>query len=274
MVEGDHLKLILDLRRGMAIESLWIGEKSGPPLLGTLPHGFYDDIRWGADFYSGHLVFESPGRHKVTDLNPVESFSQMIPAPSEIQIGGTIKTKYGLIRKTIVVNGEGGIGIRYHLDWSNVPRGVLRLGHLTVNPLSFDLGNLVLETHNGGFCVESFSLRGKGVDHGQPVSFLVSANNGFGFTEGRLSLGDHARKIWVYGNQAKGYVLPLLKFAPVCSSYFCRLSFSAQECDDTSSYEASQVLQKEYEYCLTVQEKTGSRFVAPLFDRAGEIQLV
>ena len=37
-------------------------------LFGFVPHGYYEDISYGVDFYSGHLVIEPLGEHKITDL--------------------------------------------------------------------------------------------------------------------------------------------------------------------------------------------------------------
>ena len=54
--------------KGLAIESLYFKNVSSEPLLGTLPHGYYDDISLGADFFSGHSIIEKPGEHKITDL--------------------------------------------------------------------------------------------------------------------------------------------------------------------------------------------------------------
>jgi hypothetical protein len=73
-VENGNYKVVLNKNKGLTINKLVIkkfGEKS---LLGTLDHGYYDDISLGADYYSGHAVIERPGEHKVTDLgivNPI-----------------------------------------------------------------------------------------------------------------------------------------------------------------------------------------------------------
>ena len=71
-VETDDIYLQLNCRRGLAFEALRFSQCGRTSLCGTLAHGYFDDIGWGADFYSGHLVLESPGRPKITDLNPVE----------------------------------------------------------------------------------------------------------------------------------------------------------------------------------------------------------
>ncbi len=70
--ETDAMKAVFNCRRGLAIDSLVVKGVSGKSLIGTIPHGYYQDITLGADFYSGHLVLETPGHPKVTDLVPIE----------------------------------------------------------------------------------------------------------------------------------------------------------------------------------------------------------
>ena len=65
-IDGKNLSLRLNCKKGMALDSLIDRTVSETALFGTLHHGYFDDIGWSADYYSGHLVFESPGHHKVT----------------------------------------------------------------------------------------------------------------------------------------------------------------------------------------------------------------
>ena len=41
-------------------------------MLGTIPHGSFEDISLTADYYSCHSVIEPQGEHKITDLADVE----------------------------------------------------------------------------------------------------------------------------------------------------------------------------------------------------------
>ena len=54
--------------KGLTISDLWFKNIYKEPLVGTLPHGYYDEISLGADFYSGHAIIEKPGEHKITNL--------------------------------------------------------------------------------------------------------------------------------------------------------------------------------------------------------------
>jgi hypothetical protein len=56
---------------------------------------------------------------------------------------------------------------------------------------------LFYRCHNGGFHPETFALDGHRVNHGEAVSFLVSASHAIGITEGVVELGDRSRAIRV-----------------------------------------------------------------------------
>jgi hypothetical protein len=112
--------------------------------------------------------------------------------------------------------------------------GSLRLGHITLKPESFDHSTLFYGTHNGGTELETFPLCGHGFDHGAPVSFLVSASHGIGMTGGCAILGDSQKQLRVELDKATAALLGMISYQPIRRSYFCRLTFSAAEMDDTS----------------------------------------
>jgi hypothetical protein len=94
-------------------------------------------------------------------------------------------------------------------DWSDWGKGSLRLGHVTLLPDAFDWEKLSLTTHNGGKDCETFSLKDSLVDHGAPVSFLVSSSHGLGLTEGWAEIGDGKTTIRIDVDRATA---PLLGF--------------------------------------------------------------
>ena len=215
----------------------------------------------GADYFSGHLVFESPVQPKVTDLTPVEPIVESMDGNSVVKISAGIATKFGMIRKELFIADDGQVTLRYDLDWRDVPPGALRLGHVTLHPSAYDVEDLKIETHNGGFIPETFPLKNCSVDHGRPVSFLVSANNGFGYTEGSLIVRDQRTSIRVQSRQSQGYVIPLLSVHPVSPSYFCRISFSAREFDDTTRDPEARTRREVYEFMLSAMWETPSRLL-------------
>jgi hypothetical protein len=251
-LETEFTKLTLNPRRGLAIDGLWFTEISDEKLIGTLPHGYYDDISLGADFYSGHLVYETPGQPKIADLN--RATMRLAPATpplvppqggkgndvppqegkSTVEIAGEIKTTLGPLQKIIrVFKDSPRVELEYLPDWRSFPLGSLRLGMLTFNPAAFDRNTLYYRTCNGG-APETFFLFGKIFDHGSPVSFLVSASHGLGMTEGWIEIGDAQRGLRIEVDRCAAALLGLISFRELTNTFFLRLAFSASEMDDTS----------------------------------------
>ena len=222
---------MLSTRRGLAIHALSFDALGGDALCGTLPHGFYDDIHWGADFYSGMTVMESPGRPKLTDLNRVEP-TVGLDEHGDLVVEGTLPTELGPIVKIIRV-AHASVELTYRLDWAEVPVGSLRLGDITLQPNAFDRATLFYRCHNGGVQPETFPLDGTRVGHGDAVSFLVSASHAIGITEGVVEVGDRARAIRIEVDKAVAALVGMVTYQPIRDSYFCRLSFSAAEVDET-----------------------------------------
>ena len=233
-LETEQLKLRLNCGRGMAIDGLWFKAEGKEPLCGTSHHGFYDDITWGADFYSGHLVFESPGRPKVTDLSPVEPRVRADGPDGDIVVEADVATDLGVVRKTIRLRaGAARVDLDFQLEWPEIPVGSLRLGDVTLNPAAFDARSLFYRCHNGGRLPETFALRDAKVEHGAAVSFLVSASHALGVTEGVVELGDAQRVLRVEVDKTVSALVGLINYQPIRDTYFCRLTFSAAEVDET-----------------------------------------
>jgi hypothetical protein len=201
--------------------------------VGTLHHGYYGDISLGADYYTGHLILESPGQPKVTDLNLVE------PAFEDkdlwVDISGTISTPLGVVHKCIrVFKDMPRVEIEYRLDWRSIPISSLRIGHITLNPAAFERETLFYRTHNGGFKEETFYPLGANIDHGRAVSFLVSANQAVGITNSVMELGDARRCLRIDVDKTAAALIGLVAYREVDDSYFFRLSLSASEVDETT----------------------------------------
>ena len=80
----------------------------------------------------------------------------------------------------------------WNSNGSNWGRGSLRLGHITLLPgLSIPAG-WPFPPPMAALTPEHFSLADQTVEHGAPVSFLVSATCALGLTEGWLELADGA----------------------------------------------------------------------------------
>lgn len=230
-VETDSLSVRLNVRRGLTVDQLRLAD-GGSPLIGTLRHGYFDDINMTADFYTGHVVLERLGAHKITDLDWA-SVSQQSDDDG-VRLAADIRTPIGVVHKTFrIENGRPRMSFEYEFEWDEVPAGSLRLGHITLVPESFDRETLFYATHDGGREMERFPLAGHTVDHGSPVSLMVTAATCVGMTEGVFEFGDARRTVRVEIDRSSAAVVGMVTYREVGDSFFCRLSLSALENDET-----------------------------------------
>jgi hypothetical protein len=226
------LTVVLDAGRGLSIKAYRDARVSDHALFGTIPHGYYETIDLGADWYSGTVVQEPPGNHKVTDLSPA-TVTWAALEDGALRAWATIGTPHGPIEKVLTLHPEDGLELELTLRWPALPEGSLRAGTITLNPEAFDAGTLAYATHNGGRDLERHRLTGESFDHGRAVSTLVSATQGVGMTEGNICLGDGHRHLAVAVEREVATPLGLVTYRPVPGSFFARLSLSLSEHDDT-----------------------------------------
>jgi hypothetical protein len=231
----------LDRRRGLAIQTLvFTGDDRAS--IGGLPHGHFDDIALQADWYTGDCVYERPGEPKVTDLEWAETkierhccCADPEQADADVLVSGMIPTPLGPIEKHLCFHArESRVDFDLQFHWDELGKGSLRLGHVTLLPDAFDWRGLTLTTHNGGKESETFALHGHTIEHGAPVSFLVSASCGLGMTEGWAELSDGKRTVRIEVDRETAPLLGLLTHREVGGSLFCQLILSMLELDDTS----------------------------------------
>ena len=230
-VETESLVVRLNVRRGLAVDGARMVSDSGS-VIGTLKHGHFDDINMTADFYTGHAVLERLGAHKVTDLNWATVRS--VRTENGVRVEGEVSTPLGTIRKAVAIENERPrISFEYDFDWVEAPAGSLRLGHFTLAPEAFDRSTLWYATHNGGREMERFALAGHSVDQGVPVSLMVTASTCVGMTEGVFEIGDANRTVRVEIDRSSAAVVGVVTYREIGESFFCRLSLSALENDET-----------------------------------------
>ena len=226
-IETPTIKARLDRRRGLAITSAAFGPDF-KPLIGGIAHGTFDEIALQADWYTGDCVFEAPGEHKITDLEWAKTH---IARDGALTVQGEIATPLGPIIKRMVFQTRR-IDVDLEFRWQKWERGALRLGHITLLPKAFDEATLAFTTCNGG-APERFALIGQTVEHGDPVSFLVSAHCALGMTEGWLEIGDAANTIRIEVDRETAPLVGLINYRKAAGGLFCQVMLSALELDDT-----------------------------------------
>jgi hypothetical protein len=231
-VGTDDLQLVLNLRRGLTIQSLGFGSHGFEPVLGTLPHGFFGEIELGADFYSGGIIVEIPGeKRRITDLEWVEPTIEIVD--EMLRIAVELETPLGSVMKTLTIPADGErlvLGYEFP-DWER-PLGTIRAGIVTLLPDGFS-GPLSFSCANGGLVPERFDLD-RVVDHRVPTSGLISSTAGLGATDGRIVIGDEERQVALTWDPAAGAVFPMLQHRPATPDAFTRVKFSLLEMDDTT----------------------------------------
>ncbi len=246
-LESGGLHLVLNCYRGMAIQSFGYGSADlalsgkldATSVLGTLQHGFFDDIAYGADFYSGHFVHELRHAHKVTDLGQAQPDLTWSHSDNAVVVTSSIATVAGNLSKKITFcPGSKSLTVAYDLSQLTIERGVTRLGFVTLNPDFFTGSELFLACRNGGDELEHFPLSGPGgvleIDHGKPVSHLVSASTALGLTDGCLYLGDEKTFVCLEMARTDCAGLGMIECRKIRDKNFIRGFLSVEELDETS----------------------------------------
>lgn len=266
IVEGADFHVSFNTRRGLAIQSMGFGSYSpavagGPAangLIGTLAHGFYDTIEFGADFYTGHYVAEPADRHKITDL------VQCSPTVSEdghiVKLSCTILIGQQAIDKVIEIDtANQTMLVSYHPPFDLPRDGSARFGHVKLNPRAFARESLYFTCQNGGAKRQKYDLWNLGlttVDHGAPVSRLVSATTGLGLTDGVLELGDDQHYVRLQCAREDVAACGMITAKGVGDSYFVRAALSIAESDETRKGQSAGVrchgAELKFKYCISL----------------------
>lgn len=234
-VTTNNINLSLNLRRGLAIDSLAFASHKMEPSIGTLPHGYFSCISLGADYYSGGVVVELPvERIRITDLEKVEpKFS--INNNGNIEISTEIQTELGIIVKVIEISVDNEkIKLSYAFPGWGELIGSVRLGVITLlNQFSNEDTKLLFS--NGGKNNETFDFKGE-FDHSKPASTLISSTKGLGATTGKIDIINNERRLRLKWNPSECAIMPMLKRIPNNNKALSRVLFSMKETDDTVKY--------------------------------------
>jgi hypothetical protein len=232
-ISTKNIKLELNLRRGLAVQSLAFASHDMEPCIGTLPHGYFSCISLGADYYSGGIVVELPlQRKRITDLEKVEP-TFLIKDNGNIEIHAEIITQFGGIIKVVEVfaNSEK-VSLSYNFSkWDKIV-GSVRLGVMTLLN-QFSHKNTKLLCSNGGKNNEIFDFSGE-INHIKPASTLVSSSRGLGATSGKIQIINNEKSINLQWDPSECAVMPMLHNESFNNRILSRVLFSIKEMDDTA----------------------------------------
>jgi hypothetical protein len=234
-VGTEGVRAVLNLRRGLALDSLVLRHAGPEPLVGTLAPEHLGDAGWedaalGAhDLFSGHTVLEGPGAARVTDLAPVEP--EVEELAHCVSVRARVPTARGPLPKEVRVHAQR-IELRYGFSaWGKRPRGSLRTGALTLLDGAFG-DELWVSCTNGG-PRERMRLA-PDFDHARGDPRRGSACAAFGASDGWIAIDDGRIGFEVSWPQEEAASLPLVTCRHVSGKRLVRLQFTLAELDETS----------------------------------------
>lgn len=224
-----NVRLAFDVRKGCAIRELsWSGHSLK---LGTITHGHFDDIRYGADYYSGMTLIENVSNSiRITDLNQSQVFYKDTNDFYIVNASGDIGST-SFLKEYTLDKYDSSLVMKMETDIVTRGKCIVRVGNFVFPDLTE--GSL-LRYKSGGTSWENFKID-QNIDHFTPVSFLVSSTTGLGCGDQSIEIvspiGHGIRVTW---KNSFGYLLPGIRYYSDGTKNFLRLIFSLSEVDDTA----------------------------------------
>jgi hypothetical protein len=229
---NDQIKLKLNIRRGLTIESLSFKSHDFKPIIGKISQGYFPTIEYGADFYSGGVIMDLPmERKKITDF---EKTTPIFKEYDEYLLISCIinNDRLSLKKSYKIYYFKEKVSISYEFLNEERPIGVIRLGNFTF--LENVTKNIIsLNAFNGGNEQEKFHVNME-CEHGASVSSLVSSTTSIGGSGNEIVIDMGNDKIFFNWNPEFCAAIPMFKYKKLGQKILSRLSFSVCELDDTS----------------------------------------
>lgn len=234
LLQGTAARMALNPRRGLAARTIAFPRWGRGPALGTLAHGYFDDITLGADFYTGHVVVQRPGCAKQADLRAAAPQAFFTRDDHEGVRTEVIDGDLHVRKEWIVDDTAPVVTLRGEVTLPARRAAEIHVAHVTVIPGILSAARLGYAVRNGGRAREVFRFRDGPVHHGEAYSTLITAKGGLGATDGELIIGDDERRIVFRHDPCLSALVPTVRFVPGRDGrYFLRVRYSAQEIDET-----------------------------------------
>lgn len=233
--ENVHLQLLRI--KGASIKALSFPKISPDPLVGHIPHGFYDDITLSPEWFTGDVVLVAPDGKQLTDLQPAE-ITTFDPAafPIRVPVEVQVPVEFGKLRKRyLVYHQHPRVDVYFQMVLNYIQPRSLHVGIAAFLPESFDRPTLHYATVNGGDTIERFPFAGHAIKQDEPVRMLVSTKHCLGETEGWVDVSDQHKGLSVLSWKDRLYSVPLLHYEETDShGFFLRLIPTVSESDDVA----------------------------------------
>ncbi|MGJ0298624.1 hypothetical protein NG744_06650 [Aliarcobacter cryaerophilus] len=230
--EKNDLKIIFDKKKGLTLDSIFIGNKKFP--ICTLKHGELDLIKHGADFFTGTTIIESAETKKISDLIEVEKINFYEIDDNNFKIEVSIEMKQGIkeLKSWTIDTKKYNIEFDLLLDCPIFIRGSIRVGVITLDK-TFALKNGIIKVKNGNKYYEKIELKNSEINQHTSKSLTQSSVSGLGCTNGITKFKNDDFSFKIELDREKSYPFVMLQNNKDKFGYLTRLYFSLQELDDT-----------------------------------------
>jgi len=237
VIETEKILLEIMGSKGGTIRKLVFKNVSDKPFVQHLPHGYFEDVSYSADFFSGHTIAFS-GRDKLTDLGTAEMKVEEKTDGVKITAKNKMNDDIIVTKEYFVPYNHARVDVSLELDFIKaITPLTFRCFNINLNPEAFDRQSLYYRTINGGFDKETFPINSDFIKQGIPVELNITARHCLGATDGWLSLGDKDKELVITTNKALCYTAPLIDYETVRGKYFFRVQHSLCETDETTRTE-------------------------------------
>jgi len=215
---SDGVRVVLNLRRGLTLDTLAFQRSGERPLLGTLPRAALAPESPPQARTSGHCEWSEPGADPLTDLAPVEA--EVEEGEHCLIARARVPTALGKLDKEVRAYAQR-LELRYRLSALGPrPRGRLWAGILTLMPETLGPRLWIACAHGGANERFELDLASEG------ATFL-------GATDGWLALDDGRQGLAVTWPQGEVACLPLVLRRRGPRGPIVRLAFALAEPDAT-----------------------------------------
>ena len=230
-IKTKNINLVLNTRRGLAIEHLNFGSQKYENIIGTMHRDEIHSVYEGFDYYSGNTTHEIISElNKFSDLKKVEP--QIFENKKEIEIISEQSDKLCFIKKIInIKKDKEEIILNTIYKTKKKVLGSLRINNITF--LNIDDKKISYKCKNGGK-IDYEYLLDEFFDHTLPPSKFVSLNNGLGCTDSKICFKIGKNTVNFEWDNSENFVTPCFQYKKVNNKKLLRLFFSNQEYDDTS----------------------------------------
>ncbi len=233
-IETGNILLTLIKNKGLAIKKLHFKKKHSCSCIGTIEQGYFENIEFGADFFSMHTIVVSKEGRQITDLSSKVTDLKVFVDERGVVVthSSPMNLQNFSIIKEYVLSDKLEVNIKfYFLDL--YPTSI-RTGIITFLPEFLNNKSFCYSTYNGGFELEEFNVENQTIKHNSPVNALVSATSCLGDSEGLINFQCNKQSLTIKTSKDKCYTVPLLFHKVIDNAHFCRVFNSMCEQDDIS----------------------------------------